>query len=379
MKTACSIGVALFFAARLAPVYAACDPAAECKTPQLARVCNVAPPYDSIFAEEVIPGATARSIYVNGIPDHDIGIFPMTDDICGCGRPNAISPHLEHVTLPFAPTGAAPPKTDLVLPNPFGLAVNGVLLDPLANEWWYTDPTDPSKNTWQKNALLHPDMATDLDCNMGHIQPDGGYHYHGLPTGLYESRGGTYPWTLPSPTPDTHIGPGSSFTIPVMAKMVLLGWAFDGVPIYGPTCYKSTATSNPQVYLLAPNWWKPRSSWILKGSSTPANPADDVRPATGPPGNYNGDYVDDFVYSPGAGDLDECNGHTAPTIDAPNGNGVYHYHITEEYPYIPHCFHYHPDYKIEAVTRLGFKDSPFTSPSKRKPFAAPTTPPPKPR
>jgi len=232
---------------------------------------------------------------------------------------------LQTITLPRTPTGS---KADLVLPNAFGVAVNGVLFDPLAAEFWAPpgkkadDCLRDPEGCWQKNALLHPDMATDLDCNMAHIQPDGHYHYHGLPTGLYEKLGGTYPWDSPAPS----FFPG--------AKTVLLGWAFDGAPIYGPTCYKSPTSALPFS-----GWWKPLSGWVLKSG----------RRKDGPPGDYNGDYVDDFEYKPKPkkpGDLDEylddCNGHTKPTPEFPDGNGVYHYHITEEYPYIPHCFHHTP-------------------------------------
>jgi hypothetical protein len=119
---------------------------------------------------------------------------------------------------------------------------------------------------------------------------------------------------------------------------------------------------------------------------------------TYPPGTYNGDYVDDFEYSPGAGDLDECNGHTHPTDDSliwsgspnlpgsPKQTGVYHYHITEEYPYIPHCFTYSPDCQIAEepnpepvptqAPNLGrFRGNfPFKKPPKGRPPGARTKP-----
>lgn len=328
-----------------------CNPADMCKTPQLARVCNVTPPFDHCYNEKEWRGLkiSRRIIVKNGIPKHKIGIFPMTDDPCGCGRPNEISQSFEKVTIPLPPTGSLGAISWLkVVTTPdeelsvFGIAVNGVIFDPLANEWWQTT------GKWNKNPLVHPDMATDTDCNMAHIQPNGRYHYHGLPTGLYESLGGTYPWTSSASGLLPFLGKLS-------AKTVLLGWAFDGAPVYGPLCYVQTTKKVEQ------NWSKPKSIWVQKTGPRPTSP-------DGPGGNYDGSYsfyeytdlatgettaTGDYelpnpVPASSSTTLDECNGHFAPTPEYPDG--IYHYHITEEYPYIPHCFHYPPNVKIETIT-----------------------------
>jgi YHYH protein len=131
---------------------------------------------------------------------------------------------------------------------------------------------------------------------MGHIQPGGTYHYHALPTGLYERLGGSYPWNVP---------PGTPYTVTDVAP-IRLGWAWDGVPVYGPICYHTPATAH------SPNWYKPTSRWTLKTG---------CRPSTGPPGTYNGDYHYDWHYT--GGDLDECNGHSAAVSE--NGTSFYHY------------------------------------------------------
>ena len=47
-----------------------------------------------------------------------------------------------------------------------------------------------------------------LDEHNAHVQPNGSYHYHALPTGLVERLGGDG------------------------KKMVLIGWAADGLPLY---------------------------------------------------------------------------------------------------------------------------------------------------
>jgi hypothetical protein len=51
---------------------------------------------------------------------------------------------------------------------------------------------------------------------------------------------------------------------------------------------------------------------------------------------YTGHYDKDWEYTGGGNKLDQCNGHFAPTTENPEG--IYHYHITTAYPYIPRCY-----------------------------------------
>ena len=48
-----------------------------------------------------------------------------------------------------------------------------------------------------------------------------------------------------------------------------------------------------------------------------------------------GTLTQDYEYVAGLGDLDECNGRTGVTPEFPGG--IYHYYVTEGYPYIQRC------------------------------------------
>ncbi len=106
----------------------------------------------------------------------------------------------------------------------------------------------------------------------------------------------------------------------------IIGWAFDGFPIYGPYGYNSaldTASGN-----------KPMRSSYQKKNTEPLgrNFSFSQRP--------RGDFIQDFEYSPGSGDLDEYNGRYCKTPDY--ATGTYAYFLTfedtdfnvPEYPYI---------------------------------------------
>ncbi len=48
-----------------------------------------------------------------------------------------------------------------------------------------------------------------------------------------------------------------------------------------------------------------------------------------------GTFTQDYEYVAGLGDLDECNGRFGVTPEFPSG--IYHYYITDSYPYIQRC------------------------------------------
>jgi hypothetical protein len=61
----------------------------------------------------------------------------------------------------------------------------------------------------------------------------------------------------------------------------------------------------------------------------------------GPGGAYDGTFVADYEYAAGSGDLDECNGLSGPTPQYPRG--IYHYVLTEQFPFVPRLYRGTPD------------------------------------
>ena len=97
------------------------------------------------------------------------------------------------------------------------------------------------------------------------------------------------------------------------AHSPLLGYAFDGVPIYGPRSH--------EVPLGTGEIRRMRSSYSLKSGARTAIGSESV-----PTGNYDGTYIEDYEYIASSGDLDEFNGRQAVTPEYPNG--VYAYYTT---------------------------------------------------
>jgi len=244
--------------------------------------------YPSEFATRV-EGAY-RVITANGIPDHQTGQFPNR------GNPHSIAPQDYRYRIPAQPK---PARTTTPLGmHPFGIAVNGVVFDPRAAEWW----NGARNSIWQYEPLTSS-MTLGADMNDAHVQPSGAYHYHGVPAALLKKKTGGSP------------------------KMILLGWAADGFPIYGPHGLKDPANSGSGLKRV-------RSSYQLRKGRRPSG-------SQGPGGNYDGSFTADWVYVNGSGDLDECNGRFGVTPDFPSG--IYHYYLTEEFPFVPRRFRGTPD------------------------------------
>lgn len=231
----------------------------------------------------------SRVIRANGIPDHMVGAFP------NAGNPNAISEQNRTWRMPLHPRKAD--KVTRISLGVFGVAVNGVPFDLGAAEWY----RGQRRSAWQYEALSGA-VALGIDANHAHVQPQGTYHYHGLPTALMVRLG---------VRPGTH--------------SPLIGWAGDGYPIYG--LYGYADGKGGQVREMT-------ASYRVKEGSRP-------RDGGGPGGRYDGTFTADYEYVAGSGDLDECNGRETVTPEFPNG--TYAYFLTRAWPVVSRCFTGVPD------------------------------------
>jgi len=240
-------------------------------------------------------GATT-SMSSNGIASHLTGSFP------NAGNPNRISEQSHRFTFSNTPQRNAYPAEARI----FGVTLEGIPLERDTAESWR------NQREWRYEAIT-PAIAdgTDhhitgdwlgTDCNNAHVQPTGKYHYHGLMEGLLnEIRATTN-----------------------SDDMVLGGYAADGFPFY--LRYGYADPMDPSSGLA-----RMRASWELKQGTRPS----------GPGGAYDGEFREDWEYVAGSGDLDQCGGRFGPTPEYPDG--IYHYYITDDYPYIPRCVMGTPD------------------------------------
>jgi hypothetical protein len=232
-----------------------------------------------------------RYIDSNGIPNHATGQFPNR------GNPNTISPQKYNLRVPLNPT----PSEQQGHPRgyDFGVAVNGVMFDPGTAETWNNNMR------WQYEALsgmFATRGSLGVDQNLAHVQPNGAYHYHGLPMGLLNK-------------------------LDYRNKMVLVGWAADGYPIYGPFCYVDPKNSRSRLKEM-------KSSYRLKSGSRPGG-------NDSPGGAYDGSFSSDYEFVASAGDLDEFNGRTGVTPEFPKG--TFYYVLTDNWPFVPRLFRGTPD------------------------------------
>ena len=239
--------------------------------------------FPSVISIKVID--KLRVIESNGIPNHKVGKFPNE------GNPHSIKPQKYKFKIPLHPQIA---NETTSIENPrfnFGIALSGVLFDPLAREYYLGD----LKSDWRYEATSGA-IKLGLDTNNAHVQPDGSYHYHALPRGLENQIEEKFD-NLHSP---------------------LLGWAADGFPIYGATGYSGD------------------KNLIINKSSYRIKKGKRQNGILNPGGIYDGTFINDFYYDNNYGTLDQCNGRFSITPEFPDG--IYAYFITKEYPSIPRCF-----------------------------------------
>lgn len=261
-----------------------------------------------------------RYIKANGIPDHVHGRFPNR------GNPNAISEQSYTFRVPLKPEVVEIEKAHAdgesrdadragggrTPPVMFGVALNGVPFDPGTAEVWSLSGRTrgggpPSADQWRYEAMTG-NINLGLDDSNAHVQPNGAYHYHALPVGVFMQQAGLSPDESPE-------------------EMIMVGYAADGFPIYG--LYGHQDANDPDSPLV-----KLQSSYAIKAGNRPTG-------STSPGGKYDGTFTQDWEYIADAGHLDQHNGRFGVTPEYPEG--TYYYVITDMHPYIPRTFAGTPD------------------------------------
>lgn len=244
--------------------------------------------HESVFETSIVN--EKRVFKSNGIPCHSVAPFPNR------GNPHEITEQNYRLSVPAKPEIAEEPTP--LIRQPFGIALNGVLFDPGTAEYYKNDRS----SKWNYEALSSGTRPLGLDENHAHVQPNGAYHYHGIPSALVKEL-----------SKDSD-------------NMTLVGWAADGFPIYAVYGYKDPNDSKSGLTKLT-------SSYRIKEGNRPTG--DDS-----PGGKYDGSFTLDYEYD-GSGDLDECGGRMGVTPEFPEG--TYYYVLTDDYPFIPRMFKGTPD------------------------------------
>ena len=190
----------------------------------------------------------------------------------------------------------------------------------------------PQVFEWNKN--LQYDLVNKYDGARGYVF-----------TGLNNQFGGEYAH-LSDPKELRYVVGDNVFLNPVTQQFQevasnyehspILGWAYDGNPIYGPYGYIDPTDQNSGIRRLRTSY-KLKDNVVFDAATNP-NPAriDGPELSTYPAGSFVADYEYDFQ----SGDLDNYNGRFCKTPQYPNG--TYAYFITidaseagiAEFPYI---------------------------------------------
>jgi hypothetical protein len=228
---------------------------------------------------------------------------------------NPGAPSAQNYTFRLPRTQTVPAsKTTSPLVGAIGVLVNGIPIYGLSNAHFYngTNNTGMGKGTWNVEVYLSEGFV--LDTALGaHPQQQGAYHTHAKPFRLFSS-------------------------VASSSHSPLIGYAFDGYPVYGPYGYSVPTNSASPVARMKTGFSlrniTTRTTLPYGGTLTAAQYGPAVN-STYPLGTY----VEDYEWlSSNNGDLDKYNGRFCVTPEYPGGTYAYFVTInasgTPEFPYI---------------------------------------------
>ena len=256
--------------------------------------------YGGILSNVQTVQYSGSQVYVScsSVPSYSIGPWSSNPNV----------PSNQNLTHKFTRTPAqntgSPVYTGL---GQIGLWSNGVeIFNPKDGYYWNNSTSafanGTTNNGWNRNAQYYEGIS--FDACLGHPNQLGAYHNHVNPTCLYNST-------------------NTSVHSPI------IGYSFDGYPVYGAFAYTFTNGTGP-IKRMTPSYVLASSTGsVLLGSNTAPAATSSTASTTrnsGPAVNSTyplGCMCEDYIYVPGAGDLDSHNGRFCITPEYPSGTYAY--------------------------------------------------------
>ncbi|MBL7765519.1 MAG: YHYH protein [Chitinophagaceae bacterium] len=291
---------------------------------------NSTPINDNVLANVQTVQYSANSVYIstNGIPSYITG--PFLD-----GNPSLATSQNAIFKFTLNPTQNTGTPTNTTGGN-IGLFVNGVALFDYRDGVSWKNSTNAlaggpmggmGDNVWNRDAVVAEKGG--FDCSKGHPAM-GNYHHHQNPSAFKLDL------NVISTICNLYDADGL-YVIDSNVHSPLIGFAYDGFPIYGAYAYKNTDGTGGIVRM--------KSSYQLRNITTRTQYANGTTVTPGPAVSTTyplGLFREDYEYIPTSAAtpdyLDEHNGRFCKTPEYPNG--IYCYFATVDanwnsaYPYV---------------------------------------------
>ena len=289
---------------------------------------NPTPIVDTFLANVRTVQYSENNAYVraNGIPAYVIG--PYLD-----GNPSTAVGRNYLFRIPLNPQVESGTKTSVGLGH-VAVLINGVPIYNYADARSYNN-----QNVWHQNAIVFE--RAGFDCAKGHpapIQtgppgqgqgsPQGQYHHHQDPSAFNIAK------VVMSDVCDMYLADG--LYVPDSTKHgPLIGYAFDGYPIYGAYGWIDVNGTNV-VKRITPSYRL--RAITARTSLADGTPLEAAKHGPSLTTAALGSYAEDYEFAEGSGDLDVHNGRFCRTPEYPNGTYAYFATIDADgnsvYPYV---------------------------------------------
>lgn len=288
---------------------------------------NSTPISDAIEANVQTVQYSATWVYVSthGIPAYTTG--PFLD-----GNPSVATDQDAIFRFPLNPTENTGTPTATTMGN-IGVFINGVALFDYRDGVSWRNSTSSlaggplggmGDNVWNRDAVLAERIG--FDCSKGHPAM-GNYHHHQNPSAF------NLDLNVISTVCDLYLADGL-YAIDSNVHSPLIGFAYDGFPIYGAYGYMNADGTGGITRI--------KSSYKLRSITVRTHYADGTNVTDGPPvnstyplGYFREDY--EFINSSAEDYLDEHNGRFCITPEYPAGTYAYFCTVDENwnsyYPY----------------------------------------------